>query len=1111
MITPTHSTRARHAFSSRLKGGAAIALFAVTLPGLAVVNGGFEQSPFTNGWSLAGKVIQVQGLHQGSESAAWLAGSGTTRLGQNVTWQQDWFLDFYFALTNTSNRAFSLLINVAADAVNVGTATINLRYQAGQFNAFASGDWGPDLGLGSLLPSTDSNGDGDLADASDMSHIYRFRVTGHEWGTPDASYDLALSEPNATNFTRTATNLKRFQNGSGTDNPPVAFIFNTLFGANPGFWVDSVTASTNLPPAPETNATLLISGTYPHLSVFTSEGECGIGAVASWNDALWFVTYPPHHPGTGPDKLWTIDTNLTLMARSESVGGTHANRFIHRESQQLIMGPYFINTNSHVRAVSRSQMPGRLTGTARHLTDPTNKVLFATMEEGFYDVDVNSLAVTQRYPDSQGGSAVIPGYHGKGLYTSQGRIIYSNNGEPGWSINNDRDLAAPAGALAEHTGQNLSNGWNIVERKNFCEVTGPGGIYGPSTSNDPVWATGWDKRSAILKLLDSGVWRTYRLPKGSFTHDALHGWYTEWPRIREIVDGKMLMHMHGLFYDFPKTFSAENTLGIRPICTYLKMPVDYCWWNGQLVMARDDTSTTGGNSWAGQSHSAPWFGQLSDLEQWGPPTGFGGPWKRDTVVANTPSDPFLVDGFQTRLLHLKNGGEQAITFNLETLASSNGSWTSFTNVSVPPGGYTWLLLPRDLQAAWARLTPDRSAPNVTAWFHLANPPRRPAPQLFSGIAEASEQNRSEGIIRPRSGDARTLQFAATLSDGTSSNTQAYYEIDGSFQLRRTTNSSADTTLRTTYGLNTPGYTVEESSVLVTEGTNRFRLPKSHDAFDTASRAGWPRGKREVVTERNMFQAHGTFYELPREDAGGFRRVRPITTHNRMITDYGSWRGLFVIAGLSADATTNNHVFRSDDGKAALWFGNVDDLWRMGIPAGTGGPWKNSSVTANVPSDPYLMFGYEQKLLQLSHESSNPVVFRIEVDVAADNSWSEYSRFTVQPGQTFQHAFPEGYTAHWVRIVPDTTTKATARFTYGPTAPRFGKVARLQNGTMELTFTGAASQPYTLLGTTNTALPRDFWEPLHTGTFQANPEVYLDGATSNFARRFYTVVSPTSAQ
>ncbi|HOW65404.1 MAG TPA: hypothetical protein P5186_22130 [Candidatus Paceibacterota bacterium] len=78
------------------------------------------------------------------------------------------------------------------------------------------------------------------------------------------------------------------------------------------------------------------------------------------------------------------------------------------------------------------------------------------------------------------------------------------------------------------------------------------------------------------------------------------------------------------------------------------------------------------------------------------------------------------------------------------------------------------------------------------------------------------------------------------------------------------------------------------------------------------------------------------------------------------------------------STNAEHLFRSGDGKAALWFGNVDDLRRMGAPTGVGGPWKYSPVVANTPSDPYLMLGYERKVLELSHDpefrsGSNPAL------------------------------------------------------------------------------------------------------------------------------------------
>ena len=106
---------------------------------------------------------------------------------------------------------------------------------------------------------------------------------------------------------------------------------------------------------------------------------------------------------------------------------------IHRESNQLFIGPYVIDSERNVRVIKPDRMPGRLTGNARHLTDPSGKIYFATMEEGFYEVDVRTLEVTELYPDANGqkdhGGKLLPGYHGKGLYSGQGRLVYSNNGE----------------------------------------------------------------------------------------------------------------------------------------------------------------------------------------------------------------------------------------------------------------------------------------------------------------------------------------------------------------------------------------------------------------------------------------------------------------------------------------------------------------------------------------------------------------------------------------------------------------------------------------------------------------------------------------------------------
>ncbi|MEN6335104.1 MAG: hypothetical protein ABFE01_12645, partial [Phycisphaerales bacterium] len=325
-----------------------------------------------------------------------------------------------------------------------------------------------------------------------------------------------------------------------------------------------------------------ISGIYPRLAV-TNRGnsECGIGAVVPWAERLWFLTYPASGPRGSDDKLYALDRDLQRTVSPASVGGTHANRMIHRESNQLIIGPYFIDAKGNVRAISPRQMQGRLTATTRHLFDPANKVYFVTMEEGLYEVDVHTLSVKTLHPDLDARVARVshlPADHGKGGYVGQGRLVVTNN--------------ASGGVLTEWTGAGdpaNPESWNTVDGNKYTDVTGPGGIYGAADRDAPLWAVGWDARSLLLNVCDGGSWNRFRLPKASFTYDADNGCFTEWPRIRE-VGGNRMMTVHGMFFDFPTTFSRSNAAGIRPIATFLKMVVDFADWNGALVCAADDAS-----------------------------------------------------------------------------------------------------------------------------------------------------------------------------------------------------------------------------------------------------------------------------------------------------------------------------------------------------------------------------------------------------------------------------------------------------------------------------------------------------------------------------------------
>ncbi len=229
-----------------------------------LTNGDFEADPFDTGWDQLGSTV-FGGLAPGSTKSAALG--AVHRIGQNLTGvSPNWQLEFSFAIKNTTNRAFSLFVNNTGNAANGSAATINLRYQSGQFNTFAAGSFGSDLGLGTVDFSNDANSDGDFDDVGDVKNVYRMRITGTGWGGTPGTYDIQLSNANATTFTRSVTGLSRYQNSSGTASVPMAFLFNSINGTNPGFWVDDV-SFTNIAVADDPNLTLTtpppIFGTLP--------------------------------------------------------------------------------------------------------------------------------------------------------------------------------------------------------------------------------------------------------------------------------------------------------------------------------------------------------------------------------------------------------------------------------------------------------------------------------------------------------------------------------------------------------------------------------------------------------------------------------------------------------------------------------------------------------------------------------------------------------------------------------------------------------------------------------------------------------------------------------
>jgi hypothetical protein len=348
---------------------------------------------------------------------------------------------------------------------------------------------------------------------------------------------------------------------------------------------------------------------------------------------------------------------------------------------------------------------------------------------------------------------------------------------------------------------------------------------------------------------------------------------------------------------------------------------------------------------------------------------------------------------------------------------------------VPAKGYAWTAFLDNEKGAWVRLKSNRDCAKVSATFQYRNADNRAGENanIFDDLAKPGQQNVNGGLLHARGADFKTLRFIASDAKGE----LGAYDLDADLKLRKADDPSGLEWTRKAVAIPNPNnvLTTDAASIVyVDDQKKRWRLPKGHAAFDESGALGNERADREVATERDLFNAGGTFYELPAENAGGFAKVRPVATHNRRIKDYASYRGLLVMSGLE-NAAQGEHIVRSDDGQCALWVGAVDDLWKLGKPRGFGGPWKDSAVKANVPSDPYLMTGYDKKRVMLSHQAATPVQMRLEVDLTGDGHWATYNQFEVAPGRTFLHVFPQAFSAYWVRVVADKDTTATALFTY----------------------------------------------------------------------------------
>lgn len=792
------------------------------------------------------------------------------------------------------------------------------------------------------------------------------------------------------------------------------------------------------------------SGIYPHLGYYNNEDECGTGAVVPWAGSLWVITYAPHCPDGSSDKLYEIKADKSVIEHEESIGGTPANRMIHRESNQLFIGPYVIDSIGNVRVIDYTTMPGRLTGNARHLTHPESRILYATMEEGFYDVDVRTLEVTEIFPDgnhiSQQGHAgygpvndLLPGVHGKGFYSSQGVMVYSNNGE-----GSREALTNPfieAGVLAEWDGK--SDNWGVVRRCQFTEVTGPGDIEGnQNPATDPIWALGWDAKSIILATRDAVTgWSFYRLPKASHSYDGAHGWNTEWPRIRNVGDTDstdFLMTMHGMFWQFPSSFSASSSSGIRSRGAYLKVIGDFAGYDDGLVFGCDVTAKSeflntrkfkGGIVGPGQANSNLWFTTKGRPDQLGATTSEGQVWAKEDVKRGLPSEPFLFAGWNKRMVWVKNEGDNETLFEFQTQAEGSEPWKPVTTLRVGGGMSSTYSFPEETPGEWIRVVSDTDTRATVGFAYTGhNSHISPDTALTAGLATTSSAQRLGGIMWPLSDNRRTLGILANRTDCGVTTDVGYYELDGNMNFEPKDDATTESFIRENMAILKQPFTIEPGSVLIVDDRGRrWRLPIANRNMARMTMAGESRVCREVATERDLFSCMGTFFELPAENADGFAKIRPVASSPIAPNDYATFRGLLIITGIDCNEADNPHIIRSTDGKAAVWAGDIDDLWSFGKPMGEGGPWIEADVKGGEVSDPYLIGFYENRSLEI--ESDCSVTITLEADPSGNGDWMEYHKFTVHSGEKQKFDFPEDFQARWIRFRVDADAKVTTHLKY----------------------------------------------------------------------------------
>ena len=425
----------------------------------------------------------------------------------------------------------------------------------------------------------------------------------------------------------------------------------------------------------------------------------GAGALMPWAGRLWLVMEDDGRDSGGAG-LYEIDANLTPLRRPESVEGSYANRMIHKPSRQLVIGPYFIGEDGSVRT-AEALTGHRLASTVEHLEDPAGKVYVLTVDGLLLETDIVSLN-TRKLFDLNQELRLPDGVHSlyRAACTAGGRVVVA-------AQTLDEAEAATsetAGCLAEWDGQR----WSEIERSPFHEVFACGG------AGDGVIAVGGDNASAILMAFSGSHWLTFRVPHGALS--ASRALRRDWPRIRELDSERLLLDCGRTFYELDSRVQGRTALGMRPISSHLRAVPDFCAFRGRLILGGKPGERSHRNApHEGSPQGGLWMGKPDDLRDFGKPAGWGGPWVGTPVRHGEPSVPYLMTGFDKKVVHLSHDADADLDFTIEVDFLGNSSWNTYAVIRVPAHGYRHHEFPDGFSAHWVRLTVSASC-NATGHF-----------------------------------------------------------------------------------------------------------------------------------------------------------------------------------------------------------------------------------------------------------------------------------------------------------------------------------------------------------------------------------------------------------